>query len=640
MAQHKADLIWEFIMRYVTNTFMTLLIVFSSGFAFCPERVAFVAATSRIVHFPADRSLGILYTRDSGVEGKESWQGWEELGQARGEISISHGRELRLMISDSNYESFSHLASLGAKDIQNLYIRCRCLQDSDLVHLKGLTGLESLGFSSGRSSYTCPLTGKGFIYLSGMSSLRNLVVQFTMIDNESLGHLKNLTSLENLTLWNNMAIPGEGLVHLRNMPSLRYISFYTVPIEDFGLENLKGMSRLEHLSLQYTHVTDDGLAHLKGLTGLKDLVLPPNTTGTGLVNLGGLSSLERLDISDTEVTDDGLAHLKGLSGLQSLGVSGRNISGTGLRHLHDLPRLNDVRIKMDKMDDEGMRGLKGLTSVTSLNLERTQVSDAGLANIEGLTALEYLNLGSVAVTDAGLVNLKELHSLQYVLLNGTNVSGEGLVHLKGLKSLRNLGLCVDNLSKVGVGHLKEMTWLHELTLGEGNVSEATVADIRKALPDCRVDLEQIPPPPRRPRRIPPSLIGKSLPALTDLGIALSPADSDDKIIFVCFFDMQQRPSRNCIAQLVKRVGQLQEKSVVVAAVQASNIDQNKLDQWVKQNNVPFPIGMIKGDAEKTKFTWGVRSLPWLILTDRNHIVRSEGFNVNELDNQIEETGEK
>ena len=695
-------------MRYVTKMFIALLIVISGGVIFCPGQAALGAAEARTVHFPADRSLGILYTRDSGVEGRESWQGWEELGQARGEISISQGKELRLMISDNNYQHIAELASLGANDIQNLYIRCRYLQDSDMVHLKGLTGLQSLGLSSGRSTYTCPLTGKGFIYLKGMNSLRNFVIQFTMIDDESLAHLKNLTSLENLTLLNNRAISGEGLVHLRNMPSLRYISFYMVPIEDFGLEKLKGMSRLEHLSLQYTHVTDDGLSYLKGLTGLKELVLPPNTTDTGLANLSGLSSLEKLYISDTKVTDDGLAHLKGLSGLKSLSLGGRNINGTGLRHLHDMPQLKDVSIMMDKMDDEGMRGLKGLTCVTSLNLERTQVSDAGLANIDELTALEFLNLGSVAITDAGLVylkdlpslealrlectlitdaglanlqnlaslrslwlqgtevtdaglaylkgirslkqlylnhtqisdaglvNLKELHSLQYLLLDGTNVSGEGLVHLKDLKLLRNLGICVNNLNDVGIGHLKEMTWLHNLTLGEGSVSESGVSDIRKALPDCVIDVRQIPPQPQRARRVPPSLVGKPLPGLKDLGIVLSPADSDDKIIFVCFFDMNQRPSRNTLLQLTKQAKELKRKGVTVVTVQAAKVDENALDEWVKKNNILLPVGMIEGDEEEVRFTWGVKSLPWLILTDRKHIVRAAGFGFDELDNMIEE----
>lgn len=33
----------------------------------------------------------------------------------------------------------------------------------------------------------------------------------------------------------------------------------------------------------------------------------------------------------------------------------------------------------------------------------------------------------------------------------------------------------------------------------------------------------------------------------------------------------------------------------------------------------------------TRYNWGVRSLPWMILTDKNHIVAAEGFTVSELD---------
>jgi len=49
-----------------------------------------------------------------------------------------------------------------------------------------------------------------------------------------------------------------------------------------------------------------------------------------------------------------------------------------------------------------------------------------------------------------------------------------------------------------------------------------------------------------------------------------------------------------------------------------------------QNPDPF----INGDVEKTRFDWGVRSLPWLILTDKEHIIQTEGFSINELDEKI------
>ena len=48
----------------------------------------------------------------------------------------------------------------------------------------------------------------------------------------------------------------------------------------------------------------------------------------------------------------------------------------------------------------------------------------------------------------------------------------------------------------------------------------------------------------------------------------------------------------------------------------------------------FPVEMIPGDVEKAKSTWNVSSLPWLILTDREHIVRAEGFAPAELDQKV------
>jgi len=142
-----------------------------------------------------------------------------------------------------------------------------------------------------------------------------------------------------------------------------------------------------------------------------------------------------------------------------------------------------------------------------------------------------------------------------------------------------------------------------------------------------------------PRR-PPSLVGRPLPELKDLKIDLSLADADDKVILICFWDMEQRPSRHCIIQLAKQAEQLKQIGVTVVAVQASEVDENALNKWVKKYSIPFPLGMVQGDEEKTRFTWGVRSLPWLILTDSKHSVVAEGFSLGELNNEIEEFVDK
>jgi len=46
--------------------------------------------------------------------------------------------------------------------------------------------------------------------------------------------------------------------------------------------------------------------------------------------------------------------------------------------------------------------------------------------------------------------------------------------------------------------------------------------------------------------------------------------------------------------------------------------------------------MVEGDAEEVRFNWGVKSLPWLILTDAEHIIRAEGFALNELDGRLKQ----
>ncbi|MHC4323983.1 MAG: carboxypeptidase regulatory-like domain-containing protein [Planctomycetota bacterium] len=138
----------------------------------------------------------------------------------------------------------------------------------------------------------------------------------------------------------------------------------------------------------------------------------------------------------------------------------------------------------------------------------------------------------------------------------------------------------------------------------------------------------------------PSLIDKPLPDLSEMKIDPALAQTKGQIILICFWDMQQRPSRRCITQLAKQAGQLNKQGIAIIAVQASKIEQEVLNQWVKKYNIPFPIGMVRGDNEKVRFNWGVKSLPWLILTDSTYVVCAEGFSLGELDNKLISLGDK
>jgi hypothetical protein len=134
----------------------------------------------------------------------------------------------------------------------------------------------------------------------------------------------------------------------------------------------------------------------------------------------------------------------------------------------------------------------------------------------------------------------------------------------------------------------------------------------------------------------PSLLGKSLPDWTGIVPGLTEEQTKDKIMLICFWDMDQRPSRNCITRIAEQAKQFESKGVITIAVQASEIEKGKLMQWVKENNISFPVGMIQGDEEGVRSDWAVCSLPWLILTDIEHVIRAEGFRLDELEDKIRE----
>jgi hypothetical protein len=133
---------------------------------------------------------------------------------------------------------------------------------------------------------------------------------------------------------------------------------------------------------------------------------------------------------------------------------------------------------------------------------------------------------------------------------------------------------------------------------------------------------------------PSKLVGQSLPRFDGISMEFSAEQAKGERILLCFWDMEQRPSRNCITQLARRAEELKRKGVTVVGIQVLAIDKSKLDTWVKENGITFPIGMAQGDSEKIRSTWGARSLPWLILTDADHVVGDEGFAVAQIGDKL------
>ena len=131
-----------------------------------------------------------------------------------------------------------------------------------------------------------------------------------------------------------------------------------------------------------------------------------------------------------------------------------------------------------------------------------------------------------------------------------------------------------------------------------------------------------------------SLIGKRLPDLSGFQLEPKIENIDDKRLLICFFHFDQRPSRYCVRQLKMKAVELHKHNVLVIFVHASRVPKKVLNDFRIKERITLPIGIIGGDHVKIRQEWAVESLPWLILTDRKHIVTAECFALTELNEKI------
>jgi hypothetical protein len=130
-----------------------------------------------------------------------------------------------------------------------------------------------------------------------------------------------------------------------------------------------------------------------------------------------------------------------------------------------------------------------------------------------------------------------------------------------------------------------------------------------------------------------SLKGGPLPDLAPLG--LTPADAPaDQVLLAVLIDAEQRPSRRALRLLGEQAAALKGQGVAVVVVHTGTMADDAFAAWKQEAASPFPIGCLKGNAEKARATWGAGALPWLILTDKAHRVTAEGFDLDELDAKV------
>jgi hypothetical protein len=128
-----------------------------------------------------------------------------------------------------------------------------------------------------------------------------------------------------------------------------------------------------------------------------------------------------------------------------------------------------------------------------------------------------------------------------------------------------------------------------------------------------------------------SKIGKPAPGFDKIKFdAFQPEQAKDKPLVVCFWDFDQRSSRQCVEALQKQKEALEKNGFVVLAIQAGSAAPDQVKDWLDKTGVTLTPGRIEGDPHDVLLAWGAKGMPWLVLTNGQHAVRLEGFSPETL----------
>jgi hypothetical protein len=188
------------------------------------------------------------------------------------------------------------------------------------------------------------------------------------------------------------------------------------------------------------------------------------------------------------ISDAGLAHIKDCKTLTQLSLWQAQVSDAGLARLKEFKGLTRLDLAQTRVTNAGLAHFKGCNNLTHLSLYDTRVSDTGLAHLRGTTNLAQLNLARTQLSNAGLAYFKDCKKLEMLCVAFTRVGDAGLAHFKDCKKLNRLDVrgCPE-VSDASLTHFKDCVSLTSLDARGTRVTAAVIAELKKALPKCRIE---------------------------------------------------------------------------------------------------------------------------------------------------------
>lgn len=373
--------------------------------------------------------------------------------------------------------------------------------DAGVEHVAGLKNLTLLNLGDAR------VTDEGLKHLARSGSLATLKLSAADVTDAGLKHLAGLKSLTALHL-GGAGVTDEGLKELGRLKDLTALGVSSARVTDAGVAHLAGLKNLTELYLGGTRVSDEGLKHLAGLAKLTTLgVGDTGVTGSGLKHLTGLKRLTHIDLFQDKVTDEALRTMQEAGLLHALhqaevygGTKGHVVDGSRPTSQEEVRTFN---LNFTRVTGAGVKYLADLKNLTNLYLDSSQVTGEGLKHAAELKNLIVLKLGSADVTGESLkplAGLKNLTHLELPITDGTlralheaellhrlrQAAGAGGKRPTRADEVVSLDLSGARLKGEGLKYVARLKNLATLNLSDTDVTDDAIAELRKALPDCKI----------------------------------------------------------------------------------------------------------------------------------------------------------
>ncbi len=132
------------------------------------------------------------------------------------------------------------------------------------------------------------------------------------------------------------------------------------------------------------------------------------------------------------------------------------------------------------------------------------------------------------------------------------------------------------------------------------------------------------------------LPGKALSDFDFLKEPVAAAKSDGAIVLVCIWNVEQRPSRHVAKALAARTGALREAGVAYISIEVSALSDGERSEAMSEAGIDSAGIYFLSESSRAQERLGADSLPFLLLTDLEHIIRAANFSLDDLDAKIDE----